>query len=368
MLGDKQMTNRERFLAVLGYKDYDRMPVIHFGFWDETREKWRREGHLTDDEAKNNMAVGAKLGFDFGIHTWFSPNYYLSPVFEGRLVESFPDGSRHVFCNNGTTVLLKPGVTSIPKEIDHTLKDRESWEKEFKWRLQYSEDRIDFNKLEGLKNADKTVPLSVFGGSFYGVIRNWCGVEGLCYLQADDEELYTEIIDTLGNLTCKLFEKVLGYGIKFDFANIWEDICFNTGPLVNPTVFREKVGPHYRRMADLCNGHGMDVVSLDCDGKIDELVPVWLENGVNTMFPIEVGTWGGSVEPWREKYGKGLLGVGGMDKRAFAADFDAVDAEIERLKPLIGLGGYVPCPDHLISPDAIWENVAYYCKRMREEF
>ena len=45
------------------------------------------------------------------------------------------------------------------------------------------------------------------------------------------------------------------------------------------------------------------------------------------------------------------------------ADFD-VDAEIERLRPLIELGGYIPCPDHRIAPDAKFENVQYYCEKM----
>jgi len=109
-------------------------------------------------------------------------------------------------------------------------------------------------------------------------------------------------------------------------------------------------------------------VSLDCDGCIDALLPIWLENGVNVMFPIEVGTWEASIAPWREQYGRELRGVGGMNKNVFSKDFDAVDQEIERLRPLVALGGYIPCPDHRIAPDAKWENVAYYVKRMREVF
>ncbi len=163
-------------------------------------------------------------------------------------------------------------------------------------------------------------------------------------------------------------EKSLETGAKFDFAHFWEDICFKSGPLINPRVFREKVGPHYRRITDLLSSHGVSIVSLDCDGKIDTLVPIWLENGVNTMFPIEVGTWHASIEPWREKYGRELRGVGGMDKRVFAHDTAAIDAEVERLKPLVELGGYIPCPDHRIAPDGKWENVQYYCGKMREAF
>jgi uroporphyrinogen decarboxylase len=57
-----------------------------------------------------------------------------------------------------------------------------------------------------------------------------------------------------------------------------------------------------------------------------------------------------------------------MNKTVFAHDKGAVDAEIERLKPLVELGGYIPCPDHRIAPDATWDNVRYYCDRMRKVF
>ncbi|MDH7570588.1 MAG: hypothetical protein QHJ73_13485, partial [Armatimonadota bacterium] len=118
----------------------------------------------------------------------------------------------------------------------------------------------------------------------------------------------------------------------------------------------------------LCRRYGLDIVSLDCDGCIDALIPTWIHNGVNTMFPIEVGTWGASIEPWRARYGRELRGVGGMDKRVFARDFAAVDAEIERLRRLVDLGGYIPCPDHRIAGDAEWDNVRYYCDRMHAVF
>jgi uroporphyrinogen decarboxylase len=54
-----------------------------------------------------------------------------------------------------------------------------------------------------------------------------------------------------------------------------------------------------------------------------------------------------------------------MNKTAFSRDHTAIDAEIERLRPLIALGGYIPCPDHRIAPDAKWDLVKYYCERLR---
>jgi uroporphyrinogen decarboxylase len=86
------------------------------------------------------------------------------------------------------------------------------------------------------------------------------------------------------------------------------------------------------------------------------------------MCPIEVGTWGANIAPWRKQYGPEIRGVGGMDKRVFARDRAAIETEVQRLKPLIELGGYVPCPDHRIAPDSKWENVQYYCDRMHQVF
>lgn len=191
------------------------------------------------------------------------------------------------------------------------------------------------------------------------------GVEQLSYLYMDDEELYAEIIDTMAGLSYKWVKAALESGAKFDYAHYWEDICFKNGPLVIPGVFDEYVGPHYKKTTELLKQYGVTIVSVDCDGLIDSLIPTWLENGVNTMFPIEVGTWNASIEPWRAKYGKQIRGVGGMNKTIFARDYKAIDAEIERLKPLIELGGYIPCPDHRIAPDAIFENVQYYCEQIR---
>jgi len=54
-----------------------------------------------------------------------------------------------------------------------------------------------------------------------------------------------------------------------------------------------------------------------------------------------------------------------MNKNVFAKDRQAVDDEIERLKPIMQLGGYIPCPDHRIPPDADFALVQYYCDKMQ---
>ncbi len=185
---------------------------------------------------------------------------------------------------------------------------------------------------------------------------------------ADDPDLVAEILDATGEICYQGTKAILEQYDGFDFAHFWEDICYRAGPLISPAFFHAKVGPYYRRITELANAHGIHIVSLDCDGKIDKLVPTWFENGVNTMFPIEVGVWKASIAPWREQFGRELRGVGGASKVVLAYDYAAIDAEIERLRPLVDLGGYIPCFDHRIPPDAKWENVQYYAERMRRAF
>ncbi|MDD3243602.1 MAG: hypothetical protein PHD32_07770, partial [Eubacteriales bacterium] len=349
---------------------------VNFGYWNETLEKWAGEGHIPAEYARawaDGNAVDddlcRRLGFDFNWSNTFGFAASLYPRFERRVLSEDARGYRHVQDENGVVVLEKPGVVSIPAEIDHLLKDRASWEEHYKPRLQYCTGRINREALAALPPPEaRAKPLGLMCGSLFGEIRNMLGVQGASYLYADDEELFTEIINTVGDLCFRGTQELLASGATFDFAHFWEDICFKNGPLIIPRVFAEKVGPHYRRITALLQAHNIDIVSLDCDGCIDALLPIWLENGVNTMFPIEVGTWGGSLAPWREKYGRQLRGVGGMDKRVFAADRAAVDAEIERLKPLVALGGFLPCPDHRIAPDAKWDLVCYYTQRMHDLF
>jgi len=383
------VNNRERTSAILNYEDYDRLPIVHFGYWRETLQKWAAEGHLTAEEAEDwkdgnptDAAIAKKLGFDFDWANCFSPITRLLPEIEIKILEELGDGARKVLNQDGAIVIEKDGATGIPTEVDHLLKGRKEWEELFLPRLQFSEERItgvrvntgeeelpfDGGGLGYLRRGEWENPYGLYCGSLYGVIRNWLGLVGSAYLQVDDPALFDEMIQTVGELCYQCTKTALETGARFDFAHLWEDICFRSGPLINPRVFREKVGPHYRRITDLLHSHGIHVVSLDCDGKIDTLVPIWLENGVNTMFPIEVGVWNASIKPWREEYGRELRGVGGVDKRVFAQDYAAIDAEVERLKPLVDLGGYIPCIDHRIPPDARWENVQYYCERMRKAF
>jgi len=364
------------------YEKYDRLPLVHFGFWSELVKKWADEKrfsrHLLErcyDGSPNEQIIGGMLGFDYNYFTVFKDRSKsilasLYPGFEEKLIETLPDGSQKWLNHCGLIQLRVPGATSIPAEVDWLFKDRATWEELFLPKLQYSPDRIDWDKLEALKAQNETREhvMGLFAGSLFGQIRDMLGIVNVSYLLVDDEDLYDEIIDTVGQLCYDITYAILSSGVKLDFAHYFEDICYNHGPLVNPAVFARKVGPWYKKINNMIRSFGIDIIVVDSDGKIDELLPVWLDNGVNTFFPIEVGTWNASIAPWREKYGKNLRGVGGVNKHVLSQDRAAIDRELERIRALVELGGFIPCLDHRVAPDAEWDLILYYTDRYRTIF
>ncbi len=369
------MTNRERAMNILHYKSVDRLPAVHFGYWGELLLEWAEQGKISKelatavrDSNDADRELDKILGWDFNWGGSRACQMRLFPSFEEKELEVLPDGSRRMLTKKGVIERIKPGIVSIPSEDDYLLKDREAFETLFKPKMQFTPNRID---LDYFKHFNETrpqdVPVGLRIGSVLGEIRDITTVAGMSYLLYDeDEELFAEIVDTYAEMQYQCVEAILATGAKFDFGHMWEDICFKNGPLVSPAIFDELCAKHYKKRTDLCHRYGIDIISLDCDGVTEALIPTWIENGVNVMFPIEVGVWGDQFEPARKKYGERLLGVGGMDKTALRKDRAAVDAEIERMKRLASMGGFIPCPDHRLMPGTKFELVQYYTEEIKK--
>ena len=67
----------------------------------------------------------------------------------------------------------------------------------------------------------------------------------------------------------------------------------------------------------------------------------------------------------RAKYGKDLLLIGGIAKEALIGGPKLMDAEIERLMPLIIQGGFIPAIDDMIPPEVPFEYYVHYVKSIQ---
>jgi uroporphyrinogen decarboxylase len=188
------------------------------------------------------------------------------------------------------------------------------------------------------------------------------GVERLCMTFCDDPAFVEEMMDTVADFTIELAGRILDV-VSLDAFALWEDMAYNHGPLISPEMARRHMLPRYRRVAEFLRSRGVKYVGLDSDGQVDSLIPVWLDAGLNFLYPFEVQS-GMDVLAVRRKYGRELRIWGGFDKRAIRDGPAAIDAEIRRLRPLMEEGGYVCHTDHSCPPDISFANHSYYLARM----
>jgi len=150
-----------------------------------------------------------------------------------------------------------------------------------------------------------------------------------------------------------------------DVFGFWEDMAYHTAPLISPELARKFMLPRYRKVVDFGRSHGVRLFGLDSDGKIDPLIPVWMDSGIDILYPFEVQA-DMDVVAIRKKYGRDLRIWGGVDKRPLTLGPEAIDKELERVKPLIHDGGYIPMLDHSATPDTPFHNYRYFLEALKK--
>lgn len=135
--------------------------------------------------------------------------------------------------------------------------------------------------------------------------------------------------------------------------------------MIGPDQSRRFLASTWRRWAKLSREAGVAVFDIDSDGYVDDLIPVWIECGANCNSPLEVAA-GNDLPAYRQRYGEQMAYRGGVDKRAMAAGGKVIEAEIERLGPVIEAGGYIPGCDHAIPSDVSLPDYVHYCRLLAE--
>lgn len=356
-----RMTHRERFRRLMHFQAVDRGIHWEFGYLQETIERWHQEGLAP--EINVSEGVGSVETY-FGVdpHIFVPVHFGLIPGFSGetKVIEKREKSQIVQYADGMIAEVQTEGVTTIPHYIKFPIANRDDW-KRYKERLDPDTEgrKQDWKTIgENLLRSDQPVGINL--GSYFGVPRNWIGFENLAMMCYDDRDLVEEIVETLTELYLSQLSQALKE-CTVDFAGGWEDICFRNGPMISPQMFREIVGPRLKRVCDLLRQHGCDVIWTDCDGDVNLLIPVWLEAGLNCMFPLEV-QGGSDPVPMREKYGKNILLRGGINKHQLSKGKKDILDELKRVEKLLQDGGFIPGVDHRCAQDVSYENYKYYIR------
>ncbi|MCL2351881.1 MAG: hypothetical protein FWC55_05040 [Firmicutes bacterium] len=348
------LTPRERFSRQMHFRPADRSFNMEFGYWEENYHEWDIfvENGITNEGEANRFFSFDPIDVVFG-------NTFMSPRFESKVIGK--SGDKLIIQNSEglTAEIAQDSHSTIPHFIKSAVTTPDDWKriKEERFRRDDPARKVDIEKLRARHPDGRDYPLGVHCGSMIGSVRDMLTFEGVCYAWGDYPDMLEDMVETCCVLAEDFLDQVLGK-IEFDYATGWEDICFNHGPILPPSFFEEVVGPRYKRLGDRLHRHGIDVWYTDCDGDVRPLLPIFLKNGINCLFPFEVNS---CTFPGRllDEYPE-LRIMGGIDKMQLKAGPDAIKAYLERVAPYVERGGYIPFCDHRCPPDVSPANYLYY--------
>jgi uroporphyrinogen decarboxylase len=270
-------------------------------------------------------------------------------------------------------------ITEISDEYDYTyirsakdfvtrkwhrfpVQDRDDWARMRERYDPHAPGRFpeDFEeRCQALQDRDYVASIH-FNGPFWQ-LREWCGMEGLCTLMADDPVFVTGMVRFWADFVSQTMAPILER-VPLDRIGISEDMAFKAHSMISPAMVRQFLVPAYRQWVSQARAAGCRIVDMDSDGYIAELIPIWIEVGINCCDPIEVAA-GNDIIEYRRIHGRAMAYTGGVDKRAIARGGKAMEAEVMRVvPPLLKDGGYIPGCDHGVPPDISWPDFVGYAR------
>ena len=356
------MNDRQRFIACILGEVVDRPPYyLLWGPWGTTWQRWEREGKPKSVTDHKSFMDPDQMALEVPVNIGPCPKIERQVLSEDADYVTFIDswGIQRRDYKHGE---------SMSEFIEHPVKNRRDWE-EFKEKYLNPDDPRRLNgpwREHAREWMDKGYPLQLGGypdGGVFGPLRWLMGVENGLIAFHTMPDLVHEIMDHITSIYLTVFEQVVKE-FPIDLIHMWEDMCYKGGPLISPRMWDEFMGPNYRRIKAFANQHNIPVLSVDTDGNPEKITPCMINAGVNWLFPMEVAA-GVDVAVWRDKFPT-LAFLGGIDKRALALGPDAIDRELERVKPVMEKGRYIPDLDHLVPDDVSWDNYCYYAEKLKK--
>ena len=356
-----------RFLACMEYEASDRRPNHELGVWGQTRARWETEAPAGVKDFSWDWFPGeADLEMDH--REFIGVDYGFIPPFETEVLEETDEYEIARNSKGIVTRALKAGTTygtrlSMDQYLEFPVKKPEDFAA-VKARLKAAiperyPAELD-RRVAEWKARDFPLVLgrNCAANGFYWRARELMGTEGLSYAWYDYPNLMHEMMEFYADFIIETSRPVLEK-IAVDYFVLNEDMAMKGGPLLGPDTFRTFIFPHLKRLVAFFREHGTRYFAVDSDGDPTALIPLLLDAGVDTIWPIERAS-NVSPQQWRKQFGRSLRLWGGVDKRILSTGKDATRRHLREFIPLIEEGGFIPTVDHTVPPEVSWDDFRTY--------
>jgi len=354
------MTPRERYNKMMNFERPDKPFIWTFGIRQATMDEWLKQGH------PEGIRTEELLGYDWFEGIPLAVSHY--PQFTKQIIEE-KDGHLTYYDEEGALRMdpiyaIGSGFVTR-KWLKFPVESREDF---IKMKERYDPEDLG-RRGEGYDKAiarthtsDRPYEVVILG--FYWTMRQWLGFEGLSVAFYDMPELIDEMMDFILDFNIRLMRKHLS-NAKIDNVTISEDMAYKTASMVSPAIFREKFLPRYKVLVQEAKSICADKVFTDCDGHIGELIPLWIEAGVDGTSPVEIASEQ-SLLDYTRRFPEFRF-LGGIDKRELCRGLKEVENEvIPKATELYPRGGWIPAVDHAVPANASFENFKHMIKLLKE--
>ena len=368
------MNARERMIETLTFGTPDRIPFDPGHGRESTRKRWHAEGlpvdrnpiefamELLGIEPDRSQKPRVDLGADFRLRPRFEEKvlehrdgHYVVQDWKGNVCE-ISDDYDVSYLRNATDFVTR-------RWIKCPVENRDDWEA---MKARYDIDapgRFPADFAERCAQAgDRDWPLTIGVSGPFWQLREWCGFEGLCMLMIDDPAFVADMADFWTDFVSRMLDRMLPHVVPDSFF-ISEDMAYKAKSMISMDMARAFCMPSWKEWTRKVKAAGCPLVDIDSDGYIGELIPLWIESGVNVCDPIEVAAHC-DIVAFRRQFGKQMAFRGGVDKRCMAKGGAALRHELERIAPVIRDGGFIPSCDHGIPADVSWSNFLDYARQL----
>ena len=406
------MTSRERVRLALNHQEPDRVPVDigasrvtgisaiayrhllhHLG-----REEDIRVYDLKQQLADPSLAVIDRLGGDVVQLQRLAPTSGMaflaldewkagrltdgSPCLVPRACEEIRRGGAEIELVSHGEVYARRSVESLYFDVCWTPLahaetradiDRFVWPDPWTEREeQYVRGQID----RWFHGTDKALfaGLPMFVCSFFELSLMLFGFENFMMKLATDRDLIEYWLDAKLAHDLAILEQYLRIAGPFiEGIQTNDDFGAQTALQISPRLYRELFKPRQRQWIEFVKARTRAKVFIHCDGAIEEILPDFIEIGIDVLNPLQTSARGMDPRRIKERYGRNLAFWGGGVETQTTLPFGSVGdvrrEVVQRLEMLGPGGGYVFATIHNLQADippekilAIYDTVAGFGK------
>lgn len=157
--------------------------------------------------------------------------------------------------------------------------------------------------------------MKAIGGVGNGIIecvQDLTGYEGLCYIAADDEELYHKMFQKVGETDQKIWKRFMKeFGDIYCVLRFGDDLGYKSNTLLSTDDTKNLIFPQYKPIVDLVHSYGKPFLLHSC-GKIFDVMDDLIDKvGIDAKHSNEDQI--ARFPVWVEKYGDRIGNFGGID-------------------------------------------------------